>query len=101
MEKDEVSMSSLSSDETNPKRSYAKASAVCNDSTVTTKTVDPPRELRSGMRADIKVQDEENPSVQIKSTDIAKIFTRDKEYIEVTQEQLERVKQSKFVQKGE
>lgn len=79
------SFSSLSSEET------------ANDKSTVSKNTNPPKDLRSGIRAENVVHDEDSPSVSMGAKDIVKIFTTDKEYTEVTHEQVERVKKSECI----
>lgn len=84
------SVSSLSSEETKKKQ---KKTSMCS-TTCTPAKSHPSQSLRSGIRAKNIVHDESNRTIDMKAQDIVKIFTSDNEFIEVTHEQAERVKQS-------
>ena len=53
--------------------------------------------LRSGIRAQNIVHYESDRAIDMKAADIVKIFTSDDRFIEVTHEQAERVKKSRFI----
>jgi len=65
-------------------------------STATSVKGNPPKELRSAIRAENIVREESKHGVSMGAKDIVKIFTADKEYTEVTLEQVERVKKSTY-----
>jgi hypothetical protein len=83
MDGDGNSISSLSSEE----------DTAMNISTAT-KNTSPPPDLRSGVRAENILLGESTHCFSLNTKDIVKIFTADKEYTEVTQEQVQRVKKS-------
>lgn len=80
--RDGNSISSLSSEEDVAQMSTA------------TRTTIPPTDLRSGVRAENLVHAESAHHLRIDAKDIVKIFTADKEYTEVSLEQVQRVKKS-------